>query len=176
MSGKRRVSATPYFFVSYSSREAHVALLLECLQLLFRSSYKMEATPSALESGASQRDVITKLIEECSFAIVVLDGLRPNVVFEYGMLHASGRPVILLKERSAEVDIRSFFPRSPSLDLAPAPVNLDSQFSNVKDVNYAEWSRWSIKETVRTVWREFRKKKGQIKPYKDVPEPKIWDT
>ncbi len=39
------------------------------------------------------------------FGVVVLDGLRPNVVFEYGVLHELTKPVILLKEKNAILDI-----------------------------------------------------------------------
>ncbi|MGA7648707.1 MAG: hypothetical protein WBW01_19525, partial [Terriglobales bacterium] len=70
-------------------------------------SFDLRLTPSALESGADQRSQIIDLIEGCSFAVVVLDGLRPNVTYEYGLLEAYGKPIILLKEQSATVDIKS---------------------------------------------------------------------
>jgi nucleoside 2-deoxyribosyltransferase len=79
------------------------------LRIVVGKHFKVELTPSALESGASQRDQITALIEGCAFAVVILDGLRPNVVFEYGILHGRNKPVILLKGEKATVDIRSFY-------------------------------------------------------------------
>jgi hypothetical protein len=62
------------------------------------SAFDLRLTPSALESGASQRAQINDLIKGCSFAVVVLDGLRPNVTYEYGLLDAHDKPVILLKK------------------------------------------------------------------------------
>src|SRR5713101_5505214 len=85
----------PYCFISYSTREPHVNLLVECARVLFQASYRVELTPSALASGASQRDQITELISSCAFGIVCLDGLRPNISFEYGILHGKQKPVIL---------------------------------------------------------------------------------
>jgi hypothetical protein len=164
-----------YCFVSYSSREPHVQILVECLRILFYRFYEVVLTPSGLESGASQRQQISDLIRDCAFAVVVLDGLRPNVVFEYGMLHAMGKPVILLKEEEAQVDIRSFFKGGPELAVSDVLIDMDSQFSNVKDLFYATWRRFRIQETVRSVWEEYRKKKEQIAGYADIPEPKLWE-
>jgi hypothetical protein len=54
-----------------------------------------------LQSGASQLRQITDLIRNCEFAIVALDGLRANVIFEYGLLRALDKPTIVLKEKNA---------------------------------------------------------------------------
>jgi len=97
MPKKRREDQRPYCFVSYSTREAHVKLLIDCLRMVFTPHFELKLTPPALESGASQLGQIVKLIEGCTFAVVVLDGLRPNVVFEYGILHALNKPVLLFK-------------------------------------------------------------------------------
>src|SRR5437867_9419533 len=150
-----KAAARPFCFVSYSTREPHVGLLLECAKMLFSPHYGVELTPSALVSGASQRDQITQLISDCTFGIVCLDGLRPNVSFEYGMLHGKYKPVILLREQAARVDISGFFHDSPELALGPVSLDLDSQFSNVKDVNYATWNRNSISQTMNVLWAEF---------------------
>jgi len=56
--------ARPFCFVSYSTREPHVGLLLECAKMLFSPHYGVELTPSALASGASQRDQITQFLNK----------------------------------------------------------------------------------------------------------------
>jgi len=86
-----------------------VSLVLEAADYLFGSQFKVERTPSALSTGSSQLTQIEKLIEECAFAIVILDGLRPNVVFEYGMLKAFKKEIILLLKNGAKVDISAYF-------------------------------------------------------------------
>jgi hypothetical protein len=165
-------SPRPYCFVSYSTREPHVRLLLECIQKTLGSEYDVQHTPSVLVSGASQRDQITTLISNCAFGVVCLDGLRPNVLFEYGILHGMRKPVILVKEASAEVDIRGFYQTAPDLKINPVTIDLDSQFSDVKDVNYATWQRFAFSETMKMLWDEYCKKKADIKPYFDIAEPK----
>ncbi len=163
----------PTCFVSYSTREAHVSLLIECIEIVLTPHFKVNLTPSALESGASQRDQITRLIRDCAFGMVILDGLRPNVVFEYGILHGRGKPVIFFKEVEAHVDIAGFFERAPNLGLDPVALNLDRHFSDCKDVYCAPWNRFEIKQTVRTIWEEYKKKKDEISGYIDIPEPKL---
>jgi len=140
--------------------------------MLFSPHYRVELTPSALASGASQRDQITQLISDCTFGIVCLDGLRANVSFEYGMLHGKDKPVLLMREQTALVDISGFFHDSPDLAFGPVSLDLDSQFSNVKDVNYATWNRNSIAQTMKVLWDEFQKKKDEIKPFVAIAKPK----
>jgi hypothetical protein len=133
-----RGKQAPICFVSYSTREPHVRLLIEYIEIVLTPHFKVERTPSALQSGASQRDQITKLIHDCTFGIVILDGLRPNVVFEYGILHGFERPVILFKEAEARVDMRGFLGDAPDLSLAQVALDLDKHFSDAKDIYYAE--------------------------------------
>ena len=161
-----------YCFISYSSREQHVALFLECAKMLFSDYYDVKMTPSALVAGASQRERITELISGCAFGIVCIDGLRPNVTFEYGMMHSQNKPVILMREKDAEVDIRGFLRDSVGSPLEAVGLDLNTQFSNVKDVNYATWQRYSFLSTMKTLWEEFSKRKAEIKPYIEIPEPK----
>jgi hypothetical protein len=168
--------AKPYCFVSYSSREPHVNILFPCLWIALSPSFDLKLTPSALESGASQLATIKGLIAGCSFAVVVLDGLRPNVTYEYGLLDAQSKPVILLKEKSAAVDIKSLIGNTVDLGVTPPPLNVDSQFSDVKDVNHVEWSRQDPAGAIKVILQEYKKKKSQIKGYVDIKEPELWLT
>lgn len=107
----------PYCFVSYSSRDPHINVLIPCLWIAFSPAFDLRLTPSPLESGADQHLQIVDLIKGCSFAVVVLDGLRPNVTYEYGMLVAHQKPVILLKEEHATVDIEGLVGETVSLGI-----------------------------------------------------------
>jgi len=51
-----------------------------------------------------------QLAEKCALAVVVLDGLRPNVVLELGILVGKGKPVVVLQDQRATVAVRSFYP------------------------------------------------------------------
>lgn len=165
----------PYCFVSYSSREPHVPILFPCLWIALASNFDLRLTPSALESGADQRSQIIDLIEKCSFAVVVLDGLRPNVTYEYGLLEAYGKPVILLKEQSATVDLNSLV-GTVNPGVASPALNIDSHFSDVKGVNYAVWNRLEPAATVKIIWQEYKKKKSKIRDYVEIKEQGLWVT
>jgi hypothetical protein len=81
------------------------------------------------------------------------------------------KPIILLREQTARVGIAGFFRDSPDLAFGPVSLDLDSQFSNVKDVNYATWNRYSISQTMKVLWDEFQKKQGEIKPFVAIVKP-----
>jgi hypothetical protein len=167
-------NAKPYCFVSYSSREPHVQILFPCLWIALAPSFDVRLTPSALESGADQRSQIIDLIEGCSFAVVVLDGLRPNVTYEYGLLEAHERPVILLKEENATVDVKSLVGETVNLAVTTPALNIDSHFSDIKGVNYAIWNRLNPAGAVKTILQEYKKKKSKIKDYVEIGEPGLW--
>jgi hypothetical protein len=164
----------PYCFVSYSTREVHVPILIDCLRIVLGPHFEVKLTPSALESGASQRNQIISLIEGAAFTIVILDGLRPNVVFELGLIHGKNKPVLLFKEAEAIVDIQGLYSNPPAeLRLNPPTVNLDTQLSDVKDINYAPWTRFDLKGTLALVWQEYSKKRDIIPGYVKIEEPSL---
>ena len=167
-------ASRPYCFVSYSTREAHVPILIDCLKIVLGPHFEVKLTPSALESGASQRDQIISLIEGSAFAIVILDGLRPNVVFELGLIQGKNKPVLLFKEAEAVVDIQGLYSNPPAeLRVNPPTVNLDTQLSDVKDINYATWTRFDLKGTLNLVWKEYSKKSDVIPGYVEIEEPSL---
>ena len=49
----------------------------------------------------SNFQTILKMLKNCVFGIVILDGLRPNVVLEYGILLSLEKPIIVFKEDDA---------------------------------------------------------------------------
>ena len=40
-------------------------------------------------------------IERADYVVAVLDGLRPNVLYELGIAHAHGKPTIIMNHRDA---------------------------------------------------------------------------
>lgn len=163
----------PSYFVVYSTGEAQVEIFLECLQIVFRNHFQMKRTPTGLESDSSQHDVIMELIGKCAFGVVILDGLRPNVVFEYGALRGAKKAVLLFKEVGAKVDIAHFYGGSASLALPPPPIDMDKQFSDTKDRYHVGWNRFEVQKTAKTIWDEYRKKKREIPQFVEIPEPKL---
>ena len=50
-----------------------------------------------------------KLTEECPLGIVVLDGFRPNVLFEYGFLRGSGRVILPIQDKKSYIATKSLY-------------------------------------------------------------------
>lgn len=170
---KKVTAKKPTYFLVYSTGEPQVAIFIECLEIVFGNYFDLKRTPAGLETDNSQHDVILQLIGDCTFGVVCLDGLRPNVVFEYGALRGVKKPVLLFKEAAANVDIRHFYGGAGPLALPPPLINVDAHFSDTKDRYHVSWNRFEIRKTVRTIWEEYRKKKSAITGYIDILEPKI---
>src|SRR6266404_1058254 len=126
----------PTYFLSFSTGEPQIEFFSECLEAVFGKYFRMQRTPSALRSGESQHDTILDSIKKCAFGVVCLDGLRPNVVFEYGVMRGIGMPVLLFKEEAATVDIRHFFAGVLNLALDSPLMDVDKHFSDTKDRFY----------------------------------------
>src|SRR5262249_50403588 len=52
---------------------------------------------------------VEEIIENCELGIVIFDGLRPNVIYEYGLLRGNHKPVIPLQDKKAAVAIKSYY-------------------------------------------------------------------
>lgn len=50
-----------------------------------------------------------KIAEECVLGIVILDGFRPNVLFEYGYLRGNGKVVLPVQYNKACIAIKSLY-------------------------------------------------------------------
>jgi hypothetical protein len=163
----------PYYFVSYSTGEPIVEVFVEYLELVFRDSFQLKRTPSALASGQSQHDAIIELIDSCAFGVVCLDGLRPNVVYEYGALRGAKRPLLLFREASSTVDLRHFAGDTVTQTLVAPPIDIDKHFSNSKDKYCVSWNRFQFTDTVNKIWEEYDKIKHQIAGAVQVSRPSI---
>jgi hypothetical protein len=171
---KRELLPTkPFYFVSYSTGEPQIALLVECLEIVFGGHFEIKRTPSSLEVGKSQHDLILDQVRRSTFGVVCLDGLRPNVIFEYGAMKGANKGVLLLKEGTATVDIGHFFAGAASLALPSPAIDMDKHFSDTKDRFYKTWSRFELKNTVKTIWESYKELRNEIEGYVEIPEPKL---
>jgi hypothetical protein len=164
--------AKPYYFISYSTGEPVVETFVEYLDAVFGEHYSPKRTPSALTSGASQHDSILDTIKGCAFGVVCLDGMRPNVVYEYGALRGYDRPVLLFRENGSTVDIGHFIGNVAPSPFRP-PIDLDKHFSNSKDRFCASWNRMQFKATLDAIWQEYDKLREKSTGLLEIPRPKI---
>jgi tetratricopeptide (TPR) repeat protein len=69
-----------------------------------------------------------QLAEICALGIVILDGLRPNVLLELGILLGKNKPIIAVQDKEACVAVKSFYQQKwQGSDLT------ESQFSRLKE-------------------------------------------
>jgi len=79
-----------------------------------------------------------QLAEGCALGIVILDGLRPNVLLEFGILIGKNKPVIPLQDEKASVAIKSFYQQN-----CQGSGLTESQFSKLKDPSLGFFSHIS---------------------------------
>jgi nucleoside 2-deoxyribosyltransferase len=54
-------------------------------------------------------DEFLRAAKDCVLGVVILDGFRPNVLFEFGVLIGMEKPVVLLKDKEAEINIKTLY-------------------------------------------------------------------
>ncbi len=170
-------------FIVFSSREEHVEVVIDCIDIVFDKiqKYKVVRLDQHLKSGDSQFTELTDLLNTCCFAIIILDGFRPNVLFEYGVLKGLGKPCIVLLEENATADIQGFFTDQDKVSVSAPAIDIDKHFSDVKDRFYVRYNRNKPKEIRATLQAEFTKHKKQIEneflnilfPHWDIVEKEI---
>ena len=128
-------------FIVYSSRESHVEITLDAIESVLEAGNKYNIKRLATHGvvGHSQYLQLIEFLNKCSLAIIILDGFRPNVLFEYGILVGLRKPCIVLLEENAKVDIQSFM-KEKSTKVQNAKIDIDKDFSDVKDQMYVRYN------------------------------------
>jgi len=112
-------------YVSYIDNVIHI------IREIMGNYFEVETLSDAIKPQESIREKILNLLKDCVLGIVILDGLRPNVILEYGALLALGKPVIVLRDENAEIDIKNL---DDSLKGISNPkLDIDKHLSDVKD-------------------------------------------
>jgi hypothetical protein len=163
----------PFYFLSFSTGEPQIKLFGECLEIVFKEYFDLRRTPASLTTGKSQHEAILDSISKCRFGVVCLDGLRPNVVYEYGAMRGAGRPILIFKEESARVDIGHFYGSIAGLGVPPPAIDLDKHFSNTKDLFCKSWNRFEIEKTIKTIWEAYSEAIQRMDGFPDIPRPEL---
>lgn len=153
-----------FCFVVFSTKEKHVGIVIDCVERVIaeENNYEVRRLDFSLKSEDSQYEKLRDMLNDCSFAVVILDGLRPNVMFEYGLLKGLGKPCIVLLEAEATVDIINYFPEGGGQGLVNPKINLDEHLSDVKDRFCVRYNRNRPKEIRQIIMNEFSKLKKDI--------------
>lgn len=151
-------------FVVFSSKEEHIEIVIDCVERVIKEKlyYNVIRLDEALKSGDSQYTELTSFLNTCSFAVVVLDGFRPNVLFEYGILRGLGKPCIVLLEKEAIIDVKSLMPENYRETIDNPRIDIDKHFSDVKDRFYLRYNKNNPKELRNIIDNEYLKLKKDI--------------
>jgi len=129
------------------------------MNFLFKDQYDIRYTPTTLESGGSQYEQITSLIKNCAFGVVILDGFRPNVIWEYGVMVGCNKKLILLMGNGANVDMSTYDESTPETPGIPdVPIKMDKHLSNVKDRFRTGCDLSQFDQVLKILTEEARKK------------------
>jgi len=88
----------------------YVNQIVNCLEeilptLGFKISKLCDKTPPDKHFGEN----FEKLAEDCIFGIIILDGFRPNVLFEYGFLRGKEKVILPLQDKKACIAVKSLY-------------------------------------------------------------------
>jgi tetratricopeptide (TPR) repeat protein len=151
-------------FVVYSTKEEHVPNVIGVIEDIFNEdrSYQVVLLGEQVKSGDSQYGQLIEYLNTSSFAIVILDGFRPNVLFELGILKGLKKPCIVLLEKNATVDVASYYAESKSEKSDNPKIDIDKHFSDVKDRYYVIYDRNNHKELRKTLEEQYHRLKSDI--------------
>lgn len=131
----------PRAFIVYSS-SPHVSYINDVLEVIDSVLRSMDIDPfylrDQIRGGRLYPPELQEMITQSDMGIVILDGLRPNVTFEYGLLIMRNIDVIPLKKSDAKYSIKSLF-------YNPAVSNLDPSFA-FGDFRYKEAALKNLKD------------------------------
>lgn len=98
------------------SDQKHVSYINDLLSLTENSirahGFKPQRLSREIKSGQDYFATISSLLDSCALVLVILDGLRPNVVFEFGYAMAKSKPVIIIRSKGSVLSIKTLYERS----------------------------------------------------------------
>ena len=153
-----------FYFVVFSSREKHIEITIDCIERAVKevADFQIIRLSESLKSEDSQYGGLIEYLRTCAFAVVILDGLRPNVIFEYGILKGLRKPCIILLEKDAEIDIDSYFHDREKESMMNLRADLDKDFSDIKDRTYKRYDKNNPKEAISVIRNELAEIRTQI--------------
>jgi len=62
-----------------------------------------------IRSSEDYLDTLESLVDDSALILIILDGFRPNVLFEFGYAISKRKPLIILKAKDATINIKTLF-------------------------------------------------------------------
>jgi tetratricopeptide (TPR) repeat protein len=151
-------------FVVFSSKEPHFEIAIDNIERVMKDQYSFDVVrlDASLKSEDSQFTELTNFLSTCAFAIVILDGFRPNVLFEYGILKGLGKPCIVLLENEATIDIKNYHVSEADCPIPNPKIDMDKHFSDIKDRYYVRYNKLDPKGMRTIISKEYNKLRDDI--------------
>jgi len=107
-------------FIIFPS-DSHVPYIRNVLYIIKQSLNEFKIKPITLSgkirSSEDYLDKVIELIDKCKFGIIMLDGLRFNVILEMGIMIGREKEIICLQEKQAEINLKSIYPDEPTKEI-----------------------------------------------------------
>jgi tetratricopeptide (TPR) repeat protein len=113
--------------------------------------FEVETLSDTVKPQGSNFQTILELLKDCVLGIVILDGLRPNVLIEYGILIGLEKPIISLKDENAEIDIKHLDDKLK--DISNPKLDIDKHLSDVKDLHWIKYC-WGNPDNFKKILEE----------------------
>ena len=140
--------------IVYSERR-HVeyiyAFLAQIEKVLIEKGFKPQRLGQEIRSGEDYFNKLEKIIKDCVLGVVILDGFRPNVLFEFGYLKGKKKPIIILQSKDACICVKTLYQSTEYSGLSPSsfnnklknpPIDIQYHFSDFagKHIAYMDWT------------------------------------
>jgi nucleoside 2-deoxyribosyltransferase len=97
----------PFKFLVLLPLDASARRLRDVINTTIRQARGEPMFLDELRAGASWVDEVSRLVRESSAVIADVTRLNPNVMFELGLAHGLGKPVVLLLDEAASTSLPS---------------------------------------------------------------------
>jgi tetratricopeptide (TPR) repeat protein len=98
------------------SDKSHVeyiyALLNQLEAKLEQRGFNPKRLGDEIRSSEDYLDTLETMVDNCSLGLIILDGFRPNILFEFGYLKAKRKPIIILQSEDAVINVKTLFRRN----------------------------------------------------------------
>jgi len=72
-----------------------------------------------IRSSEDYLETLENIVDDCALILIILDGFRPNVLFEFGYVVAKRKPLIILKSKDAKINIKTLYRNAKDSGITP---------------------------------------------------------
>lgn len=95
------------------SDQTHVeyiySLLFQLEKVLKDKGFDAKRLGDEIRSSDDYLEILEKMVDSCALGLIILDGFRPNVLFEFGYLKAKKKPIIILQSTEAQINVKTLY-------------------------------------------------------------------